>query len=140
MNTAALAPFADHRGPLSVEDNFLVLDDPIEQADFTLPVPDEAGGGLESVLLVQGMYCAACADTVESALHGVPGVRSAQVHAATRRLVLQWDPSQTPLSLLAQTVGANGYRLLPLKQALSVSERLAETRQGLWRLFVAVFA
>lgn len=139
MNTAALAPFADHRGPLSVEDNFLVLDDPIEQADFTLPVPDEAGGGLESVLLVQGMYCAACADTVESALHGVPGVRSAQVHAATRRLVLQWDPSQTPLSRLAQTVGANGYRLLPLKQALSISERLAETRQGLWRLFVAGF-
>ena len=139
MNSAVLAPFADHRGPLTVEDDFLVLDDPVEQADFTLPLTDEVAGVRESVLLVQGMYCAACADTVETALQGVAGVRSARVHAATRRLVLQWDPSDTPLSRLAQTVGASGYRLLPLKQALSISERLAETRKALWRLFVAGF-
>jgi len=139
MNRAVLAPFADHRGPLTVEDDFLVLDDPVEQADFTSSLTDDAAGVRESVLLVQGMYCAACADTVESALQGVPGVRSARVHAATRRLVLQWDPSHTPLSRLAQTVGASGYRLLPLKQALSISERLAETRKALWRLFVAGF-
>jgi Cu2+-exporting ATPase len=139
MNRAVFEPLADHRGPLTVEDDFLVLDDAVEQADFTQPVLGDAQGCLESVLMVQGMYCAACADTVESALQGVPGVRSAQVHAATRRLVLQWDPAQTPLSRLAQTVGQTGYRLLPLKQALSISERLAETRKALWRLFVAGF-
>ncbi|MGJ8868610.1 hypothetical protein, partial [Salmonella enterica] len=36
-------------------------------------------------------------------------------------------------------VGLTGYRLLPLQQALSISERLKETRQALWRLFVAGF-
>jgi Cu2+-exporting ATPase len=102
MNRAVFEPLADHRGPLTVEDDFLVLDDAVEQADFTQPVLGDAQGCLESVLMVQGMYCAACADTVESSLQGVPGVRSAQVHAATRRLVLQWDPAQTPLSRLAQ--------------------------------------
>ena len=139
MSSTVFEPFADHRGPLTVEDDFLVLDDEVEQSDFTQPVPGDEQGCLESVLMVQGMYCAACADTVETALQGVEGVRSAQVHAATRRLVLQWDPAQTPLSRLAQTVGRTGYRLLPLKQALSISERLAETRKALWRLFVAGF-
>ena len=35
MNRAVFEPLADHRGPLTVEDDFLVLDDAVEQADFT---------------------------------------------------------------------------------------------------------
>lgn len=93
----------------------------------------------ESVLVVQGMYCAACADAVESALQRLPGVQSAQVHAATRRLVLQWDSSLARLSDLARVLGQRGYRLLPMPQASALSERLRETRQALWRLFVAGF-
>ncbi len=131
--------FGAHRGPLTVTDNFDVLDDPVEQQDFTtFPNADDPTGA-ESVLMVQGMYCAACADTVESALQGLPGVQSALVHAATRRLTVRWDPALTRMSHLAQVVAATGYRLLPMAQALSVSERLLETRQALWRLFVAGF-
>ena len=126
-----------HRGPLVVEDDFDVLDDPIEQKDFT-QVPAE-GGACVSTLMVQGMYCAACADAVESALLGLPGVEGAQVHAATRRLTLHWDPSQARLSDLARRVGHTGYRLLPMRMALGLDARLKETRQALWRLFVAGF-
>lgn len=136
--------FGAHRGPLTVTDDFTVLDDPVEQQEFTTyepaaeASPGEAGVA-QSVLLVQGMYCAACADTVECALQDLPGVESARVHAATRRLTLRWDPAQARLSDLAQAVGRTGYRLLPLQQALSISERLRETRMALWRLFVAGF-
>ncbi|MDM7941740.1 MAG: cation-translocating P-type ATPase [Hydrogenophaga sp.] len=129
----------DHRGPLTVTDNFAVLDDPVEQETFTQRVEQAEGELAESVLMVQGMYCAACADTVESALQGLPGVQQARVHAATRRLTLRWDPQATRMSTLAQVVGERGYRLLPMQAALSISERLRETRQGLWRLFVAGF-
>jgi len=131
--------FGAHRGPLTVTDDFLVLDDPVEQLDFTEFSESEGRRVAESVLMVQGMYCAACADTVECALQDLPGVQFAQVHAATRRLTLRWDPSRTRMSSLAQVVGQTGYRLLPLQQALSISERLKETRQALWRLFVAGF-
>ena len=131
--------FGAHRGPLTVTDNFDVLDDPVEQQDFTTFSDADGQAQAESVLMVQGMYCAACADTVECALQGLPGVQSAQVHAATRRLTLRWDPALTRMSHLAQVVGSTGYRLLPMAQALSVSERLRETRQALWRLFVAGF-
>ena len=131
--------FGAHCGPLTVTDDFLVLDDPVEQQDFTEFSENEGRRVAESVLMVQGMYCAACADTVECALQDLPGVQFAQVHAATRRLTVRWDPSQTRISSLAQAVGQTGYRLLPLQQALSISERLKETRQALWRLFVAGF-
>lgn len=131
--------FGAHRGPLTVTDNFEVLDDPVEQQDFTTFTDGDGQAQAESVLMVQGMYCAACADTVECALQGLPGVQSAQVHAATRRLTLRWDPALARMSELAEVVGATGYRLLPMAQALSVNERLRETRQALWRLFVAGF-
>lgn len=131
--------FGAHRGPLTVTDDFAVLDDPVEQQEFTQYQEGEGGRTAESVLMVQGMYCAACADAVECALQDLPGVQSAQVHAATRRLTVRWDPQQTRMSNLAQAVGQTGYRLLPLQQALSISERLRETRQALWRLFVAGF-
>jgi len=131
--------FGQHRGPLVVDDDFRVLDDPVEQQTFTQVVDDGGQPLCESVLMVQGMYCAACADTVEDALSGRPGVVSAQVHAATRRLTVRWNPAETRVSDLAQAVGRTGYRLLPMQQALSVSQRLAETRKALWRLFVAGF-
>ncbi len=135
------APSADelveHRGSLTVTDDFSVLDDPQEQQMFT-QYP-EGCNTRKSVLVVQGMYCAACADAVESALQGLPGVRQAQVHAATRRLSLHWNPALTRLSDLARALGQRGYRVLPMQQAASVSERLRETRQALWRLFVAGF-
>lgn len=134
-----VSPWAGHRGPLSVDDDFTVLDDPVEQAEFTRVTPEVGDGLAESVLMVQGMYCAACADTVESALIGRPGVVSAQVHAATRRLTVRWHPGQVQMSALARAVGDTGYRLLPMQQALSVSQRLTETRKALWRLFVAGF-
>lgn len=129
----------EHRGPLNVTDNFAVLDDPIEQREFTEFNDVDGYTEAESVLMVQGMYCAACADTVESALQHLPGVERAHVHAATRRLTLRWDPAKTTMSSLARAVGDTGYRLLPMQQALSISERLRETRQALWRLFVAGF-
>lgn len=131
--------FGAHRGPLTVTDNFTVLDDPVEQQEFTQFSEIDGQTMAESVLMVQGMYCAACADTVECALQDLPGVQFAQVHAATRRLTVRWDPAQTRMSSLAQLVGQTGYRLLPMQQALSISERLRETRQALWRLFVAGF-
>lgn len=125
------------RGPLKVEDDFLVLDDPIEQKDFTRYTEVDGRRVAESVLMVQGMYCAACADTVENALCNMPGVLGAEVNAATRRLTLHWNPEEVRASAIAKAVGETGYRLLPMREALSISNRLAEGRKVLWRLFVA---
>lgn len=135
---ALMSPSADRlQGPLSVQDDFLVLDDPVEQKEFTQYAEVNGQRVAESVLMVQGMYCAACADTVEDALCDLPGVLKAEVHAATRRLTLHWNPALVKVSDLAKAVGQTGYRLLPMREALSISNRLAEGRKVLWRLFVA---
>lgn len=127
-----------HRGLLTVTEDFAVLDDPLEQREFTtLTEGPDGQRTARSVLMVQGMYCAACADAVEGALCGLPGVRKAEVHAATRRLTVEWDPAQTRVSALAQAVGRVGYRLLPQREALGVEQRIIEGRRVLWRLFVS---
>lgn len=132
------ADFAERpRGSLTVTDNFAVLDDPVEQQAFTQFADIDGKPLAQSVLMVQGMYCAACADTVEGALCKLPGVVKAEVHAATRRLTVQWDPALTRASTLAQAVGEAGYRLLPMHEAFSITQRIAESRKVLWRLFVA---
>ena len=127
------------QGSLVVDDDFSALDDAEEQRAFTDFSAAAQDGTATSLLVVQGMHCAACADAVEAALQAQPGVLRAEVNAASRRLSLQWDPSRTRLSALATAVGRTGYRLLPLSQAFSLGERLAETRKALWRLFVAGF-
>ena len=53
-------PFGSHRGPLTVTDDFSVLDDPVELRDFTEFKEIDGQMVAESVLMVQGMYCAAC--------------------------------------------------------------------------------
>lgn len=93
----------------------------------------------ESVFALQGMYCAACAGVIEAALRRVPGVHSAEVNAASERAAVRWDPSRTRASALVDAVQAAGYRALPAEHEASRAARLRESRQALWRLFVAGF-
>ncbi len=131
-----------HRGRLNVRDDFRTLDDPEEQARFTTEslVEDELQPTVcESHLMVQGMHCAACADAVEASLLKQPGVLSAHVNAATRRVTVRWDKAHTLASTWAQAAANMGYRLLPAEAALGHAETLKEQRKALWRLFVAGF-
>lgn len=93
----------------------------------------------ESVFALQGMYCAACAGVIESALRGVPGVASADVNSASQRALVRWDPERTQASRLVDAVQAAGYRALPAQHEAARAVRQRESRQALWRLFVAGF-
>ena len=62
---------------------------------------------------VQGMHCAACVSTIETALGRVSGVSEAVVNFATERVVVTFDPGQVDLAALTRTVSDSGpYRLL----------------------------
>lgn len=93
----------------------------------------------ESVFALQGMYCAACAGIIESALMAVPGVARADVNAASQRVLVQWNPQHTRASQLVGAVQAAGYRALPAQHEAARTARQRESRQALWRLFVAGF-
>lgn len=117
-----------------------VLDDPLELQRFTRFATGSDGRRIaESTLRVSGMYCAACAGTIEQALAGVEGVRAASVSAAGQRAAVHWDPQRTRPSLLIEAVRRAGYDAAPDAAAPARELRRAEGRKALWRLFVAAF-
>ncbi len=117
-----------------------MLDDPLEQGTFTRWVVARDGRRLgESSLQLSGMYCAACADTIEHALAAVAGVSSASVSAAGQRATVRWDPTLTRPSALIEAIVGAGYGAVPDAAAPARELRRAEHRTALWRLFVASF-
>ena len=116
------------------------LDDEAALAGSTRWRTREDGGREgETLFAIEGIYCAACAGIIESALRVVPGVAQAEVNAASRRLQVRWDPQRIPLSALVEAVQRAGYRALPAQREDAHSALRKEARTALWRLFVAGF-
>jgi P-type Cu2+ transporter len=131
--TALLLP--EHTAPVAV-----VLDDELETTRFTRRLPDVQGQAVaESALRINGMHCAACACAVEKALLAVPGVMRAQVSAASQGATVQWEVARTRPSAWVAAIEAAGYGAVPDTTAATRLARRQESRQALWRLFVAVF-
>lgn len=61
---------------------------------------------------IEGMHCAACAQTIERALNDAPGVTQAQVNLATQQATIDYDPQQTDPTQLGQIVEQTGYHLV----------------------------
>ena len=117
-----------------------LLDDPAEQGAYT-EWHTTADGRREAVshLRLSGIDCAACAAPIEAALRAVPGVRQAQVHAASERAQVRWSPQETRLSHLVAAVQKAGYDAVPDVAASARQLRIQDNRLLLWRVFVAGF-
>lgn len=126
--------------PRTADTPLALLDDPLEQGRFTRAVLGAGGEALaESALQLAGLRCAACGGIIEAALMAVPGVRSAQVSAASERATVCWDPAATTPSALIAAVRRAGYDAVPDAAAPARALRRQVQRQALWRLFVAGF-
>jgi len=128
------------RVPEAAPAGLAVLDDPLERDTFT-EWRTGASGRREGISRFQlaGMYCAACAGTIEDALAQVDGVLDAQVSASSERAEVRWDPARTRPSQLVDAVRRAGYGAVPDAAAPARAQRVAEQRRSLWRLFVAGF-
>lgn len=90
---------------------------------------------LKKQLPVEGMTCAACANTVEKTLQKAPHVVSAQVNYATHQVSLEVD-GQANLKELKKLVKNAGYSLiLEDEQSRSAEDKLKEIKR---QLFLAV--
>ncbi|MBN8726128.1 MAG: cadmium-translocating P-type ATPase [Xanthomonadales bacterium] len=102
-------------------------------------VRDLGAGRRESVLLVEGVRCAACVWLIERALGALPGVASVQVNAGARRARLAWDERECSLPAILDAFARAGYRASPLDAAALDDARKRESRAALKRLIVAGF-
>ncbi len=67
---------------------------------------------------VSGMYCAACARSVEMAVKRLPGIEDASVNFATEKLYIAYDETRLPYEEIAAAVKKAGYGLEEKKQTL----------------------
>ena len=117
-----------------------VLDDEIEYARFTRPLVGERGPrSAESSLRIGGMHCVACASTIEQALRQLNGVIGARVSAAAQCATVQWQVEHTRPSAFVRAIERAGYSAAPDTAAGARALRRKESRDALWRLFVAGF-
>ncbi|MEE9115583.1 MAG: heavy metal translocating P-type ATPase, partial [Thermoplasmata archaeon] len=84
----------------------------------------------EITLILVGMTCASCAQTIESALAKAEGVDHASVNLATEKALVRFDPLKTNPSKLIKAVEGVGYHAsLPAEEAGEDRERLARKRE-----------
>jgi len=91
-------------------------------------------------LLVEGIHCAACVWLIERGLQRVPGVQSANVNLAAKRLHLRWDNSRCKLSDVIRALAKIGYSAVPYDPESAEGIIKKANRAMLYRLFFAGFA
>lgn len=91
-------------------------------------------------LLVEGIHCAACVWLIERGLQRTPGVQSANVNLAAKRLHLRWDNSRNKLSDLIRALARIGYAAVPYDPESAEGVMKKTNRAMLYRLFFAGFA
>src|SRR5690606_5952593 len=102
-------------------------------------IRDKGEGVRETMLLLEGVRCAACVPAIERALDAEPGVIGVQVNAAARRARVTWRDGQTSLADLLEALVRAGYRTLPLDAAALDDVRRRESHAAMKRLIVAGF-
>jgi Cu2+-exporting ATPase len=119
-------------------DEFLILDDPLERDEIAREIAPAANGArrFETVLSIDGVHCAACVIAIEDALQDC--VDEVSVNAATRRARLVWRADAQQLSRACDRIASLGYRPRPVSKRLLDTAQAAGRRTALWRMLVAV--
>ncbi len=82
-------------------------------------------------LQLQGMSCAGCAGSIETALRETPGVTACSVNFATEQARVDYDPQQTDVTALIAAVSQAGYGAMPLAEVAADDKPRVWTPQ-LW--------
>ncbi|MEM3064959.1 MAG: heavy metal translocating P-type ATPase [Candidatus Nitrosotenuis sp.] len=88
---------------------------------------------------IGGMHCAGCANSIQSSVGGLPGVKKCEVNLASEKALIEFDPLEVDLQQIEKAVRSAGYRIVYEKLALKVSgmtdssdaDKLEKRLQGL---------
>ncbi|MEE4298045.1 MAG: cation transporter, partial [Pseudomonadales bacterium] len=95
------------------------------------------GPGPRDLLFVDGMFCAACAATVEARLARLPGVESCAVDLGAGAAALRWAPGREDADAVRRLVERLGYRVRRADEAMEAGP--SPKRDLELRLAVALF-
>ncbi|HXG74148.1 MAG TPA: heavy metal translocating P-type ATPase [Candidatus Nitrosotenuis sp.] len=70
---------------------------------------------------IGGMHCAGCANSIQSSVGGLPGVKKCEVNLASEKALIEFDPLEVDLQQIEKAVRSAGYRIVYEKLTLRVS-------------------
>lgn len=123
-------------------DAWTILDTEAEWSRFSQPVPAPGENSTELVqsnILLDGLYCAACSGIIEEGLKAQPGIVSCKVSMSKKRAVVVWSPEKTKPSEILTAVENLGYSANPASQMAFQQEAQKKSRAAFWRWLVAGF-
>lgn len=117
----------------------LALDSGLRR-DLSLFVRNGEQGTEAMDLAVAGIKCAGCMSTIERGLASEPGVVSARVNLAAKRLTVEWNRGANDPARIIDRLDEIGFRAHPFSPRKLDSEEAREERRLLRYLGVAAFA
>ncbi|MFG6102796.1 heavy metal translocating P-type ATPase [Leptothoe sp. EHU-05/26/07-4] len=93
-----------------------------------------------ATLAIKGMSCAACANSIETAIQQVPGVKKALVNFASQQASVDYDERSTSLDAIQAAVADAGYGAAAVREMSLEADRIeqqAEQRARLLRVVVS---
>ncbi len=70
---------------------------------------------------IGGMHCAGCANSIQSSVGGLEGVKKCEVNLASEKALIEFDPSQVDLPQIEKAVQSAGYKIVYERLTLKVS-------------------
>lgn len=116
---------------------FAALDDADVQATFTREASELTR---EAYLAIEGMTCAACAQTIRDRIGSLSGVHSIEINVASGSARLLWEPQRQPLSRIFEQIAVLGYRPFPADDYRALADRRSAHKTLLWQFLVALLA
>jgi Cu2+-exporting ATPase len=136
-NSGTARPALGEQAIERLREQWQALADP----DFLRAFATDLGGGLwRTLVAVEGIHCGACVWLIERHLQRIPGVRTAAVNYATRRVLLEWDDSRVHLGELLEALARIGYQPSPNVRHASEARQRRDSRLALLRTLVAWLA
>jgi len=111
---------------------------PIEGYDGLAKINDD--GAYTLSVLVEGIYCAACIQKIESSLNREEDIQKARLNFSTRRLSIEWSGDGMRANDYIGVIEGLGYRVHPYDPDVEKSETAKEEKFLLLCLGVAGFA
>ncbi len=90
-------------------------------------------------LLVEGIHCAACVWLIERSLSMIPGIIKANVNLSGKRLLVEWNNSQTTLSKIITQLATIGYSAVPFDPEIAEGTIKKQNQAMLFRMAFAGF-
>lgn len=111
-----------------------------ETIDLSHFARSTADGVLSMDFAIEGADCAACIDDIEGSLLSLPGVESARLNVASRRLSVSWRSAVSAPQNIIECLGERGYRAHAFDLHKLDSEDVEHMRWLMRCLAVSAFA